>query len=388
MSYNVKEKNEARKNGFIFVGKTGTGKSTLINVLLGENKCKVERNAKAVTTKTDFYYYKLKNGRMITVLDTPGLSDPKTLNDPNIDKKYLEGIREVIAKELIQIKGIIFLVNFQTERFDASEQQALLNYNTIFPLKDFWKHVLIIFTHYFEDPDGDNIEEMKKQKDSSNRNILVEIMEKVKKVSDIISYNELQTKYFNSYCPVKSEKQKLKNNKNKEELEVFLNYLYEKPPLFSKIEIFIKENYPFEDKNKKYKCTYIRIGYFNLNGIPIKEEEEKTNQKEISDEEYIPLQKNINSNYKIKVINAERNNKGEIEVKNKDAEQNNSYYYNMIKSTGISGIIGGALGAVIFGGAIVATGGVGAISLAAIGSGATGGGILGAAGGFLKSIFD
>ena len=388
MSYNVKEKNEARKNGFIFVGKTGTGKSTLINVLLGENKCKVERNAKAVTTKTDFYYYKLKNGRMITVLDTPGLSDPKTLNDPNIDKKYLEGIREVIAKELIQIKGIIFLVNFQTERFDASEQQALLNYNTIFPLKDFWKHVLIIFTHYFEDPDGDNIEEMKKQKDSSNRDILVEIMEKVKKVSDIISYNELQTKYFNSYCPVKSEKQKLKNNKNKEELEVFLNYLYEKPPLFSKIEIFIKENYPFEDKNKKYKCTYIRIGYFNLNGIPIKEEEEKTNQKEISDEEYIPLQKNINSNYKIKVINAERNNKGEIEVKNKDAEQNNSYYYNMIKNTGISGIIGGALGAVIFGGAIVATGGVGAISLAAIGSGATGGGILGAAGGFLKSIFD
>ena len=388
MSYNVKEKNEARKNGFIFVGKTGTGKSTLINVLLGENKCKVERSAKAVTTKTDFYYYKLKNGRMITVLDTPGLSDPKTLNDPNIDKKYLEGIREVIAKELIQIKGIIFLVNFQTERFDASEQQALLNYNTIFPLKDFWKHVLIIFTHYFEDPDGDNIEEMKKQKDSSNRDILIEIMEKVKKVSDIISYNELQTKYFNSYCPVKSEKQKLKNNKNKEELEVFLNYLYEKPPLFSKIEIFIKENYPFEDKNKKYKCTYIRIGYFNLNGIPIKEEEEKTNQKEISDEEYIPLQKNINSNYKIKVINAERNNKGEIEVKNKDAEQNNSYYYNMIKSTGISGIIGGALGAVIFGGAIVATGGVGAISLAAIGSGATGGGILGAAGGFLKSIFD
>ena len=388
MSYNVKEKNEARKNGFIFVGKTGAGKSTLINVLLGENKCKVERNAKAVTTKTDFYYYKLKNGRMITVLDTPGLSDPKTLNDPNIDKKYLEGIREVIAKELIQIKGIIFLVNFQTERFDASEQQALLNYNTIFPLKDFWKHVLIIFTHYFEDPDGDNIEEMKKQKDSSNREILVEIMEKVKKVSDIISYNELQTKYFNSYCPVKNEKQKLKNNKNKEELEVFLNYLYEKPPLFSKIEIFIKENYPFEDKNKKYKCTYIRIGYFNLNGIPIKEEEEKTNQKEISDEEYIPLQKNINSNYKIKVINAERNNKGEIEVKNKDAEQNNSYYYNMIKSTGISGIIGGALGAVIFGGAIVATGGVGAISLAAIGSGATGGGILGAAGGFLKSIFD
>ena len=277
MSYNEKEKNEAKKNGFIFVGKTGSGKSTLINVLLGEEKCKVERKAKAVTTKTDFYYYKLKNGRMITVLDTPGLSDPKTLNDPNIDKKYLEGIREVIAKELIQIKGIIFLVNFQTERFDASEQQALLNYNTIFPLKEFWKHVLVIFTHYYQDPDGDNVEEMKKQKDSSNKEILIEIMEKVKNVSDVISYNELQTKYFNSYCPVKNEKQKLKNNKNKEELEVILNYFYEKPPLFSKIEITYNPLIRFfnsDGKIIKESGLYIREKYVNEK----LEEKEKNNK--------------------------------------------------------------------------------------------------------------
>ena len=71
MSFNVKEINKARNNRFIFVGKTGSGKSTLMNILLGENIYKVKRSANAVTTETKSFYYKLKNGRMITVLDTP-----------------------------------------------------------------------------------------------------------------------------------------------------------------------------------------------------------------------------------------------------------------------------------------------------------------------------
>ncbi len=64
------------------------------------------------------------------------------------------------------------------------------------------------------DSDRDDVEE--KEKDSSNKEILMKIMEKVKNVSDV---NELQTTYFNSYCPLKEEKKKQQdiNNKNKEE---------------------------------------------------------------------------------------------------------------------------------------------------------------------------
>ena len=81
-------------------------------------------------------------------------------------------------------------------------------------------------------------------------------MEKVKNVSKVITYDEIPKKYFNSYFPIKNEKQRNKNNKNKEELEKLLNYFCEKEPLFSRFEIF-------------YKPVII---YFNMDGKIIKEQ--------------------------------------------------------------------------------------------------------------------
>ena len=62
---------------------------------------------------------------------------------------------------------------------------------------------------------------------------------------------------------------------------------------------------------------------------------------------------------------------------------------NMSKNIGISGLVGAALGATIFAGTVVATGGLAAIpeAIALIGGGTAGGGIAGAIGGFLKSLF-
>lgn len=201
---------QAKQNGFIISGKTGAGKTTLLNALFGQEKGVAKRSSEAVTQESTIYYYKLENGKCICIVDTPGLSDAKKLVDKNIDNIHLEGITEVISKENIHIKGILFLVNFQNERFDYDEQEALLNYNKVFPLRRFWKNLIVIFTHHFADPDGDDEEEMRMKRDESNKEIFSKIMDKVKNVSEVIEYNSLKIRYFNSYSPEKNEKQKKK----------------------------------------------------------------------------------------------------------------------------------------------------------------------------------
>ena len=48
------------------------------------------------------------------------------------------------------------------------------------------KHLIVVFTHNFCDPNGDTQEEMKQSRDESNGKIFSGLMEKVKNVSNII----------------------------------------------------------------------------------------------------------------------------------------------------------------------------------------------------------
>ena len=66
----------------------------------------------------------------------------------------------------------------------------------------------------------------------SHNNVLARLMERVKNVSDLIDRKEVITKYYNSFSPVKNEKQRLVNNKNKEDLEITINDFCQKESLF------------------------------------------------------------------------------------------------------------------------------------------------------------
>ena len=332
-----KEKEDARQNGFILVGKTGTGKTTLLNALFNKIMGIAGDSAISVTKISSVYYYKLTNGKVICLVDTPGLADTETINNKNIDNIHLDGITKIISEEKIHIKGILFLVNFKSKRFDASEQEALLNYNTIFPLKNFWKSMVIVYTHFYPDPNEDEDEEdMKKSRSISNGEIFEKIMEKVKGVSDVISYNDLKIKYFNSYSVCNNSKKRKSNERTRNELEVIFEELSKNSPLFHQIEVKHMKNHKWTENGKEYIGEVEIIGFFDLNNEPIKER-----LNVIKKEEVIKNYNYPSSSCDYYVYNATRSSSGYIQYQSYKGNENNSKY---LKAAG-GGIVAGGLGA-------------------------------------------
>ena len=283
-NFTQEELNMARQNGFIITGKTGSGKSTLLNVLLDKEVAEVKKSPFTVTKKPQVYYLKLQNGNCISLIDTPGISANFEVYDTQKEKDLndigLEDIKKVVSDENIHLKGILLVVNFQEERFDIFDQIAIIKYHLIFPLKKFWDYLIIIFSHVYSDPNGDNLDEIRQSKEESNGIIFSKLMEKFKEISDCVDYKELKIKYYNSYSSIKNEKQKIQNNKNKEDLEILLNDLCQKNPLFCSVEVTNFKNKIIEENGKKYIADYDKISFFDFNKSPLKEKIINISKKE------------------------------------------------------------------------------------------------------------
>ncbi len=119
----------------VILGPTGAGKSSLANVLLGqEPECDnctfpVCNGADSCTKETTYAAgnYVSSNGDLFTVIDTPGFGDSD--NDDN------ELINEMISalKDIIQTaNGFVLLFNGQSERFDEKAQQMIREMEALF----------------------------------------------------------------------------------------------------------------------------------------------------------------------------------------------------------------------------------------------------------------
>ncbi len=260
------EKKKAKDNCFILLGKTGTGKTSLLNLIYGDDIGEVGYETNSKTKISTCYCMKEvydSKEYYFSIIDTPGLYDS---GGKEYDQKMKEYTKDLISKENIKIKGILFLSNFQNERFDYSEMDSLFQYNAFFPLKDFWKHVILIFTHYYGDPDGYSKEEIRENSNKNLTLLFAELMERVKEVSTPVEYINIERLYINIHSKVKKEKHKTDNEMiRKQILEKIINYT-NLEPMYNKLCLFKFNNvevdrYPghlfdseleiFLDKNNK-----------------------------------------------------------------------------------------------------------------------------------------
>ena len=97
--------------------------------------------------------------------------------------------------------------------------------------------MIIIFTHYYGDPDGDSKEEIRKRSKDLLSLLFKNIMEKTKEVSEPIPFNLINQKYFNIYSNPKKDIH-LNNNKiYREELFSEMIKLTKMNAMFSKLYI-------------------------------------------------------------------------------------------------------------------------------------------------------
>lgn len=128
-----------RRFTFLLVGRTGVGKSSTINNLMGQEVAKVGDNE--ATTSDVTIYDETAYGVPFRVIDTPGLCDD--LPEAGNDEEYLYKIQHEIQNT--NLDCMWFVTNLNETRVRGDEKRAIKLINQAFG-EEIWNHAIIVFT--------------------------------------------------------------------------------------------------------------------------------------------------------------------------------------------------------------------------------------------------
>jgi GTPase SAR1 family protein len=134
-----------KKLSIIALGETGSGKSLFCKLFSNMNDFVSMRSQKSVTTEIISKTF-LNNSKKVEIelIDTPGSNDTR---GPNQDINNLKAIKKFLKEQNQRINCIIIVMDSRFERLDQSLKTSIKNICDTFPLPDFWKHVIIFWTH-------------------------------------------------------------------------------------------------------------------------------------------------------------------------------------------------------------------------------------------------
>ena len=210
-------------SSIIVLGETGTGKSSFCNNLCIEPKCVVGEGLNSETERVQGIRCEgIYND--IFIIDTPGLNDS---NGSEQDAQNINTMNEYIRQNP-RIKGIIILLKFTDNRITGSVKDSLKAFADMFPMNEFWSHVIFILSHFY----ANTPEEKERRKEKLLRNYKLEIKEIMKQTKIVHPNFNIPEDIKIFFCELKNP-----NEETKAEISNAIQFLREKQQMFKKIEV-------------------------------------------------------------------------------------------------------------------------------------------------------